>query len=467
VTVAGDPRLDLDMLAHVSRTRLGEPLSLDPGVARTVSPATGVAFHHDHLRRGSVFFALAGAHTHGIAFADDALARGAAFVVSDRPHPRGILVRDPAALLLALGHEARAAWRGPVIGVSGSVGKTTLRALLAAALAAPSSTGNRNTPYALATTLVAHWLAGDTGKPLVLELGIDHAGEMDRLTDLVRPTHAVLTTIAPAHLDGLGDLAGVAHEKSRLLEAASARRYAGAGAWRALRPALRDVTLRYGLVGDDAPTAAEDAPDTDATPTGRYLVQVDRPRLIAHLAPGEAPVEVGLPGPGSALAEHALGALVIARELGVSALVAADRIAAAVLEPRRLQVRRLGALTLIDDSYNANPASMALALDVLRSFPAPRSAVLGDMRELGDEAEAHHAALAAACGGLEPLWAVGPLGRVLVADHPGASHYADVAAAIEDVDRLPQRGTLLVKGSRSIALDRLVDALVARREVAS
>ena len=446
--MAQGPRLDIHTLRHVLRTRLGADVHVD---AEPPSAATGVAFHTGRVRPGDAFFALPGERVHGFAFADEALARGAAFVVSDRPHPRGVVVDDPAAALLALGHEARSAWRGPIVGVSGSMGKTTMKALLAAALDARSSEGNRNTPFALAGTLVEGWLEQDTERPLVLELGIDHAGEMDRLTTLVRPTHALLTTIDAAHLDGLGDLAGVTREKSRLLEAATMARYAGAGAWDRLERDLGARTLRYALDGADVPT-------------GRYVAEDGGGVLEARPGPGDDVLRVPLPGLGRALAEHALGALVLARDVGVPLPLAARRIASARLEGRRLQAHRIGRLTLLDDSYNANLASMRLALDVLRALPGPHAAVLGDMRELGTEAERHHALLAEACADVATLWTVGPQSAVLGAGSALARHYPDVAAALTDVADLPRTGTLLVKASRSIGLDRLVDALLARED---
>jgi UDP-N-acetylmuramoyl-tripeptide--D-alanyl-D-alanine ligase len=105
---------------------------------------------------------------------------------------------------------------------------------------------------------------------------------------------------------------------------------------------------------------------------------------------------------------------------------------------------------------------MRLALDVLRDLPGPHAAVLGDMRELGSESERHHALLAEACQGVDPLFAVGEHSRVLARPGGRGRHYPDVDAAIADADALPTSGTLLVKASRGIELDRLVDALVAR-----
>lgn len=125
--------------------------------------ATGVAFDSRAVRPGDAFFALPGATAHGLTFADDALARGAALVVADRPHRRGLLVDDARAALLALGRAARDRLTGPVVAVTGSVGKTSTKAMLAAALAARSTPGNLNTHYALAKVLVDAALEDERG----------------------------------------------------------------------------------------------------------------------------------------------------------------------------------------------------------------------------------------------------------------------------------------------------------------
>jgi UDP-N-acetylmuramoyl-tripeptide--D-alanyl-D-alanine ligase len=448
------PQLDVPSIARVLRERLGLGADALHSPDAPQGAAGGIAIHNREVAPGDAFFALPGAHGHGVDYADDALARGAAFVVSDRPHPRALVVPDAAAALLALGSEARAAWRAPVVAITGSVGKTTMKALLAAALDAPSSQGNKNTTYALAARLVTGWLRGEADRLLVLELGIDHAGEMDGLTALVRPTHGVLTAIAPAHLEGLGGMAGVVREKSRLLEAATERRYAAVGAHHQIAPELAATTMAYGIdAADESGLAAHG--HAGSTPAGVVL--------DARLPGGER-LQLTLPGLGTALAEHALGALLVATDLGTPAAVAAERLAGAHLEGRRLQPHRLGALTLIDDSYNASPMSMRLALDVLHSLPEPHAAVLGDMRELGSEAREHHPGLAPLVRDLGTLWAVGPESRALVAGRPGR-HYASVDDVLPYLDELPREGTLLVKGSRGIGLDRLVDALLARRRV--
>lgn len=401
----------------------------------------GATHHSGRVRTGDAFFALPGADHHGIEHADDALAAGAVVVVSDRPHPRGLRVDDPGSALLRLGRWARGRLRAPVVGVTGSAGKTTARALLAAALDAQASEGNLNTPHALAGQLLRTW-CDDPDRPLILELGIDHVGEMDRLTDLVRPDIGLLTRIAASHLDGLGDEATVAREKARLLHA-SPRGLAAEEAWRRLPDELAVRIVRYGLDADAAWSARE-VGDRFAPE-----LQVDRP----------VRVRAALPGLGRGLAESALGALATAEALGVPADVAAPRLAGARLEGGRLTPRRGDGFTVLDDSYNANPASARHALELLREAPLPRVAILGEMLELGAEAERHHRELGEATRGLERVLFVGRHGDAVRSGNPDVE-IVDAERAVDVVARLPRRGTLLVKASRGMRFERLVAALM-------
>ncbi len=449
-------RLDLPTLTAI----LGDLVESVPELPRDVA-ATGLAVHTDHLRPGVAFVALAGARSHGITYADAALAAGAPFLLSDRPHPRAVLVRDAHEALARLGRHARGARRGAVVGVTGSVGKTTTKTLLGAALDAFTSPGNINTPAALACVLVDAWLHHEPDRPLVVELGIDRDGEMAALLALVAPSHGVLTAIAEAHLAGIGTLADVAREKGRLIDATPAGRYVGTSAWPHLSDAQRAGATRVGL-GDGVPGGTL----VDGAATGRT------PRLHAVLRRhdgGEARVGVDLPGPGAPYAEAALLALQVALDLDVDPNAAAARIAAAHPEPHRLHIHAVAALTLLDDAYNANPASVLAALEVLAGLPRPHAAVVGDMRELGARSASAHAELGRALvdAGLSTVWFVGPESRAAFEaahDLPERHHVADTDALVGMLATLPERGSLLVKGSRSIGLERLVAALLAGRQ---
>lgn len=430
--------LSADLIASLAGSAGHPPAA--PRPAAPLPPATGATFHSGRVRPGDAFFALPGASGHGHDFADAALAAGAAYVVSDRPHPRGVLVPDPGAALLALGRHARARLTGPVVAISGSAGKTSTKAFAAAALDAHASPGNFNTPLALACTLTDAWLA-DPARPLVLELGIDHPGEMDELLQLVLPTHGLLTSIGPSHLERLGNVETVAREKARLLQVAGAA-FASTQAAAHLPAGLAVTT--YGL---------EDGADVRGRVTRRDPGGLTLEALGAR---------VRLPGQTATVAAvNALGALALSASLGIDPAVAGARLERVPAEPGRLEPKRVGARLLLDDSYNSNPASAAAALEALRHCPAPRAAVLGDMLELGPDAPRLHRELGRATRDLDAVIAVGRHGPDLRAGNPRALTAATVDEALTLLVQLPAGGTVLVKASRGLRFERIVAALAA------
>ncbi len=403
---------------------------------------TGVAFNSMRVEPGHAFFALPGAATHGIHYADEALSQGALLVISDRPHPQGVLVSDPAALLIEFGSSARNSWSAPVIGITGSVGKTTTKDLLAAALLCPSSPGNRNTTLALAAEMINLAEAGKSTEPLVLELGIDQIGEMAALIELVRPSHGLVTSIAESHLDGLGDLATVAREKAKLLEAAT-HSYADIAAVDHLRPELRTRVTTYGLKGE----GADEEADLSAEPAGAPVLKV-------------AGTTFRLPGVGRSVARNAAGALALATDLGVAPELAASRMTHVAPAAGRLQLHAIKGTTLIDDSYNSNPTSLAAAFEVLLASPRPQTAILGDMLELGDRADELHLAFSPLAMQVDRLVTVGKRAGLIAPEHGEALRLADAPEVVASLGQLRLEGTLLVKGSRGMRLDLVTEALL-------
>jgi UDP-N-acetylmuramoyl-tripeptide--D-alanyl-D-alanine ligase len=392
--------------------------------------ATGITFHSNRINPGDAFFALPGETTHGIHYANDALSKGASFIVSDKPHAKGVLVNDPVATLLNLGHWARSNLKGTIIGVTGSAGKTSTKAMIASALDMPSSAGNLNTPLALAATMVNTHLANKND--LVLELGIDHMGEMDRLVDLVKPTHGILTLIAPSHLEGLGSVDSVAKEKSKLLLAAATRL-----AHTQTLPYLQDVTnvQSYGLEHADF--------------TGRY----EAGKLLYKNHP------IQLPALGEAMAGNAVAALALAEILNLPLDSAICRLEKTQLEPGRLQLIQLGSVTLIDDTYNSSPAAVKEALKVLSTLPAPRTTILGDMLELGTHSADYHFDIGKETRSLDQVIAVGKMAKYIAEANPKAIYFLTIDEALPYLQRLELKGSILVKASRGMKFERCVNAL--------
>ncbi len=411
------------------------------------TPAYGVAFHSQRVRQGDAFFALPGANGHGIDYVDSALEAGAAFVVSDISHPQGIQVPNPSELLIELGKEARANLKGPVIGVTGSAGKTSTKAMLAATLQAKVSPGNFNTPLALARVLIDAWIADKTSKQdiLVLELGIDHINEMNTLIELAQPTHGFLTLVAASHFSGLKDIHTVAREKGKLIEAARCS-WVSADAMPYLKKKLHRKICSYGLKGQDADVCGE-------------IISSNESGQVIRALGGET----NLPYVGKAMAKNAVGALAFAVHMGINIAEAAMRLSNLELEPRRLQTHKLKGIYVIDDCYNSNPASAKAALEALASFPRPHTVVLGDMLELGKASEELHGKVGQLTLDVDNVITYGEEARYISAKNPKARHchsLEDTWTRLEKILRDNQRGTVLLKASRGMHFERIVNKIL-------
>ena len=337
-------------------------------------------------RPGSLFVALAGERTDGHAFLGDALERGATLCMVDarRAHETAtpaVAVDDCADGLLGLGRWARDTAAPQVVAITGSSGKTTTKDLLAAAVGASRDTvatpGSYNNELGVPLTCCALTL---TSEVLVAEVGARGIGHVAALAAVLRPDVAVVTMIGGAHLEQFGSLEGVAQAKGELVEAldpdgiavlnADDRLVAGL----ARRTAARVVT--YGL-GSDAEWRAED-------------VRLDRWARARFRVRG---VDVALPMPGAHHVGNALAALAAADAVGVDLAAAAEGLERARLSPgRSALVETTDGVTVLDDAYNANPASMAAALRTLAalSVSGRRWAVLGRMAELGPTGVQEH-----------------------------------------------------------------------------
>ena len=415
--------------------------------APVTAAITGVAFDTRYVQPGDAFFALPGATTHGIQFAEQALAKGAVCIISDQPHELGMVVHDPAQALLTLGRLARKRLTGPVIGITGSVGKTTTRVATEAALAGTGTPGNYNTPLALSQTLFRAYAQQELHgpKPLVLELGIDHVGEMATLVHLTKPDHAVLTTIGHSHLAGLGDIATVAREKIGLLANVPGLTLASlqTAPWvpRELQAGITFVTVTEPV----GPLPTTPPHLVHGRLRGNTLYALDQ--------------EVALPHAGFGVAHAALLGLVLAQQLQIPTAEAAARIAAAPWEGGRLERLRVGNLLVLNDSYNSNPLSVAEAAHVLFQEPGEKHVVFGTMAELGNRSVAEHETAAKLLADAASVALVGEPTKAMLGLLPQATYFADVHELLAGYT-WPTSGTLLIKGSRSVQLERAVAALL-------
>jgi UDP-N-acetylmuramoyl-tripeptide--D-alanyl-D-alanine ligase len=392
---------------------------------------------------GDLFVGLPGEHADGGRFAAQALAAGAWGVLVAPEHAEAARCAKPGVLLAAadplaaLGRLATA-WRHElactVVGITGSVGKTSTKDLLAAMLAPQrrvvASPQNWNTEIGLPLVVLS---APPGTEVLVLEMAMRGAGQIAELAAIAEPDVGVITNVGPVHLELLGSIEAIAATKAELVAGLRAGGTAVVPAGEALlephrRPDVQTVTFGEGG-------------DVDALPGGLHV-----PFSSAHMR------------------RNALAALAAARAIGVEP---SGELHVELSELRGQRLELPGDVLVIDDCYNANPMSMRAALDDLAaSASGRRVAVLGDMLELGPDERRFHAEIGAHAreAGVELLVTVGPLAQHIGAGHAGAVHaVADAAAAAEVVPGLLEPGdTVLVKASRGVGLEVVARALRAR-----
>ena len=416
------------------------------------------------LGTGMLFVALKGEHHDAHEFAGQARERGAVAVLVNRELPLDLPQVIVADTLLALGEIARAVRsrsHACVIGITGSNGKTTVKTLLAAILARHGRThvnaGNFNNEIGLPLTLLA--MPEDTAYA-VLEMGAAKPGDIAYLARIAQPGVALVNNVAAAHLERMGNLQGVAETKGAIYRALPADGIAVINAddafadyFTVLAGARR--TLRFGLLRSadiSADISANTDPEANLESHFRLLTPIGS-------------CEVALSFPGRHNVMNALAASAVACAIGVPlATIRVGLEAARAMGGRLLRNKHASTAVVIDDSYNANPGSFAVAIATLAAEPGERVLVMGDMAELGTDAERLHADIGALAkrSGIRRLRAVGPLSRAAVdAFGGGAEHYADQSKLIEALrDELRSGVVLLVKGSRSSAMERVVGALL-------
>jgi UDP-N-acetylmuramoyl-tripeptide--D-alanyl-D-alanine ligase len=443
-------------IARIADALRDECVGAIPRDDRAVS---GITTDTRGIAPDSCFVALAGEHFDAHDFLRDAVARGvAALVVSKPERTTGLgvpvfAVRDTLAALGALARYRRRAWNGTVIGVGGSNGKTTtkelLRAALGACLSVHATTGNLNNLIGVPLTLLA---IPDDADVAVIEMGMNVPGEMARLRAIVEANIAILTSVSEEHLEGLGSIEGVMREESELFDGADV----------AIVPASQpEIAQAARGRARRIVTAGLDAGDVHPS---RWSVGAD--------GAGEIEIEgatVRPPARGAHNLRNTILALAAARELGVSMADAARGIARATFPSMRMEIGALGrgGATLINDAYNASPASMRAALDVLAASGSGRQrvAILGTMRELGTHAARLHDEIARAviASPVEIVAGIGEIGEALRALGAGDSRIV-TARDVEDLwpalePLMARDAVILLKASRGVKLERLVPTL--------
>ncbi len=438
------------------------------GTATGDFTADGVAFDSREVGPGDLFVAMRGEATDGHRFLNGAFAAGAAGAIvsqaCDGPHVR---VADGFAALQALGRAARNRTAARVVGVTGSVGKTSAKEALYAAL----ERSNHGRVHRSVKSYNNH-----TGVPLslarmpreaafgVFEMGMNHAGELAELTRMVRPHVAIVTAIAPAHLEFFADEAAIADAKAEIFEGLEPGGTAIVPHDSPHRDRLLDAARRH--AGRVVTFGLEKGADVHAREVMR--VGTGGTFVTATLGGGrELGFTVGQPG--LHWVSNALAVLAAVDALGADvgqAGLALAELGGLAGRGARMRMRvGDGEALVIDESYNANTASMRASLAVLAEEPGRRVAVLGEMRELGERSGALHAALADAVMGarVERALLVGeamaPLARALEG-RVDLVHVASADAALTALrDMLAPGDVVLVKGSNGVGLSRVVAAL--------
>lgn len=419
----------------------------------------GVSTDTRSLARDDLFVALTGPNFDGHHFISNAVAANCAGALLARDVEMPLSYVKVADTRLALGHLA-AFWRNqftmPVLALTGSNGKTTVKEMIGTIMketgAGCVTRGNLNNDIGVPLTLLR--LRADD-RYAVIEMGMNHAGEIEYLTRMARPTIALITNAAEAHLAGLGSVEAVARAKGEIFSGLAENGTAiinaddrFSGLWRSL--AVPRKCLTFGL-------------ENPADVSGRY--ESDSVGSALRIQTPFGDIDMQLPVLGKHNVMNALAASAAAITAGASLMNVKRGLEKLKAVAGRLEIKPgIAGARVIDDTYNANPASVAAGLQVLKDLRGERVLVLGDMAELGDAAGDIHARVGelARTVGVERLYGLGELASVAVNRFgQGAKHFADAAALTEALrDCMHADMTVLVKGSRVMQMERVVAGIV-------
>ncbi len=412
------------------------------------------------LGNNALFIALHGKNFNGHDCIDKAQAAGASAMLVEEKRKKvlpSITVRNTQRAMGILSKNWRARFSVPLVAITGSNGKTTVKEMVAAILSckAPvlSTQGNFNNHIGVPLTLFG---LGDKHQYAVIEMGASHSGEIAWLSEIAQPTVAVITQCAPAHLEGFGSIEGVARAKSEIFSSLMNEGVAVingdddfAGFW--LQESKHANQLTFGLDRHNEVTARS--------------IRIENGTFSMQLLSPVGDVDIALNVPGMHNVSNALAAAACAISLGINLSAIKQGLESVNAVQGRLQIKTgLRQCRIIDDTYNANPGSLQAALKVLNEFSGRYWLVLGDMSELGSDAEALHryAGEISKVSGVERLYALGELTEYSVQSFgEGAYHlssHEQLASLLKE--EINSDVTILIKGSRAMGMEKLVNVLV-------
>lgn len=425
----------------------------------------GISMDSRDLQPGDLFIALKGEQTDGHDYVEIAEKQGAAGLIVDRPVTSKVATLVVEDTCVALAHFAKAMRLRcaiPLVAITGSCGKTSIKEMLYSILSLRGPTlatqGNFNNeigvPLTLARLRPEHWAA-------IIEMGARRKGDIRYLMSLAQPTVSLISNASMAHVEIFGSLQSIAEAKGEIYENLSPKGIAiinqdetQADFWRSKMPPGRKV-IGFALK-NKADIYARDI--QFEAQHSRCTLWIDQQKIALHLKV-----------PGQHVLYNALAAAAAAHALGIDAQTIQEGLERFSSVSGRLQFKK-GPVhsTIIDDTYNANPASMQAALAVLARQSGSKCFIMGDMLELGDQALDYHQAigLAAKKYGIDKFYGVGKMTRAAAeAFGQGAQYFHDQKSLIEKLlSEIPQGATLLVKGSRGMRMERVVECLMQAEE---
>jgi UDP-N-acetylmuramoyl-tripeptide--D-alanyl-D-alanine ligase len=406
------------------------------------------------IEPGCIFFALKGDKFNGNEYASEALKKGAGYAVIDDPelntNSRLLLVEDVLMTLQDLARHHRKTFNFPVIGLTGSNGKTTTKELITKVLSMRFNTyatkGNLNNHIGVPLTLLS--IDKSKHEMAIVEMGANHQEEIALLCSIAQPTHGLITNIGKAHLEGFGGMQGIIKGKGELYDYLSKKK--GTVFVNSNSDILMEMVSKRRAFGEIVFYCSESStvnPELiSESPVVVYKGNNHR-RVTTHL-------------PGQYNFDNICAALVIGKYFGVADEDAHEAIAAYQPDNNRSQVVRKGSNTIIMDAYNANPSSMAAAIASFDRMNAPKKMlILGDMFELGQTAPEEHLLIGqqVAAGNFDTILLAGDLMKHALPVLPKAYYFPDKFSLHNWVMDNPQENThILIKGSRGMALESIL-----------